>query len=167
LIGRTVHTIYAPSLQVAGKHLTAPSLALPVLEDRIHRYAVVRCRWSETPHTYTDYWEVLVSSEDKPGGFEVNSENALVEPCTINFFDATPINRIEIFSFEWSAGEGHRLETVEYDRAIRFQLEDGSAFCISCQLDGPGIATEVHISEDEGTIRQFLQGSRLRLTVKP
>jgi hypothetical protein len=32
MIGNSFHTIYAPCLQVAGAHLTAPSLSIPVFD---------------------------------------------------------------------------------------------------------------------------------------
>ena len=170
MIGNRFYTVYAPCLQVAGAHLTAPSFSIPVF-DKItgnwsHRYVVIRCEWSETPVALSDYWQMYVSCESDPHGIEVNSTGAIVAPCTIKYFQATPISKIEIYEFRWSAGLKNGQETVVYDQAIRFEQENGKAFCIACQLDGPGVATEVHISEDEETIRQFLEGAHLRMRVE-
>jgi hypothetical protein len=167
MIGNCFHSIYAPCLQVAGAHLTAPSFSIPVF-DRItghwsNRYVVIRCNWSETPLTLTDYWQMLVSCEAKPDRIDVDSTGAIVAPCTIKYFQATPIRKIEVYEFKRSPGLDQGRETVRYDQGIRFEQESGKAFCIACQLDGPGIATEVHISEDDATISQFLEGSRLRV----
>jgi len=169
LVGRKVHRVYAGCLQVSGAHFTAPHFSIPIsdeIEGRwIHRYIIFGCEWFETPITFTDYWQMFVSDEDKPKDIEVDSTSAIVAPCTINYYGAAAIRAIEIYGFSWSAGEKEERETVTYDQSIRFLLEDGRSFCIACQLDGPGVATEVHISEDEETIRSLLEGSRLRLTI--
>jgi hypothetical protein len=169
MIGNSFHSIYAPCLQVAGGHLTAPSLSIPVF-DRItgnwsNRYVIIQCNWSETPLTLTDYWQMFVSCEDKPDRIDVDSTGATVAPCMIKHFQATPVSKIEVYEFEWSPGLDQVRETVRYDQAIRFEQESGKAFCIACQLDGPGIATDVHISGDDATISQFLDGSRLRVSL--
>jgi len=167
LIGRQIHRVYAPCLQVAGAHIASPSFSVPLSNEIagkwVHKYVNFRCEWSETPLTLTDWWKILVSVDNKPCGIEVDSKGAIVAPCTIHFYKSGPIKQIEVFEFEWSAGQGNEVEAVAYDNAIRFELEGGNALCIACQLNGPGIATEVHLSEDETTIGQFLEGSRLRI----
>ncbi len=167
MIGNRFYRIYAPCLHVAGSHLAAPSLSIPVFDkvtgDWSHRYVIIRCDWSETPLTFTDYWQVFVSIGDGPLGIDVNKEDAIVAPCTIEYFQTTPISEIEIYEYRCSYGLDQERENVRYDKAIRFLREDGKAFCITCQLDGPGIATDVHISEDKQIISEFLDGSELRL----
>jgi hypothetical protein len=169
LIGITVHRVYASCLQVRGQHLTAPNFAIPITSEmnaqRIHKYFNFRCKWFETPHTLTDYWQIVVSHDDKPHDFEVHPEKGLIAPCTVNYFRTAPINKIEIYEFQSSAGEGQNLEAVTYDKAIHVHLADGKSFGIACQLNGPGIATEVHISDHDETIETFLDGSRLRLSI--
>jgi hypothetical protein len=169
MIGLTVATVYASCLQVSGQHLTAPAFSIPVSSDAsgrwIHRYVVIRCDWFETPHTLTDYWRIFVSDEAAPQGIETDSAQGIVAPCTIKFYHATPITMIDVYQFEGSAGDAECLEIALYDQAIHFQSANGRSFCIACQLNGPGIATEVHISEDADTIRQFLKGSRSRLSI--
>lgn len=167
MIGNRFHTILSPCLQVDGAHLTAPSFSILVF-DKVTRnwaeqYIVVRCKWYETPLVFSDYWQILVSCEDRPDQIDVDSAGAVVAPCTINFYLATPITKIEVYEFEWSDEVDLGRETVRYDKAIRFEQESGKTFCIACQLNGPGIATDVHISEDAATISQFLHGSRLRV----
>jgi hypothetical protein len=171
LIGHTVHRVYASCLQVTGRHLTAPSFSIPnssnIEGQWVHTYFNFRCEWFETPHTLTDYWQVLVSHDDKPSDIELHPEKGLIAPCTIQYFHAAPINKFEVYEFQESAGEKQDSETVTYDKAILFHLDNGESFCIGCQLNGPGIATEVHISDDPDTIRTFLEGSRSRLSIVP
>jgi hypothetical protein len=167
MIGNRFYSIHAPCLQVAGSHLTAPSFSIPVF-DRItgnwsRQYIVIQCDWSETPLTLTDYWRMLVSCDDKPDRIGVDSTGAIIAPCTIKYFRATPICKIDVYEFECSPEFDQGRETVKYDKGIRFETESGKAFCIACQVNGPGILTEVSISEDDATISQFLEGSRLRV----
>lgn len=169
LIGRQIFRVLAPCLQAAGAHFAAPSLSIPFSDEVAgkwsHRYVNIRCEWSETPLTLTDYWDILITCENRPTGIDVDSRGAVVAPCTINFYMATPIKKIELYEFLWPVEPGDCTEAVRYDQAIRFEREDGTAICVACQLDGPGIATEVHISEDEVTIREFLEGSNLRVSM--
>jgi hypothetical protein len=106
---------------------------------------------------------MLVSVADKPDQIDVDPSGAVVAPCTIKFYQATPVTKIEIYEFESSSEFDEGRETLRFDQAIRFEQESGRSFCVACQLNGPGVATEVHISEDEGTIHEFLDGSRLRV----
>lgn len=171
LIGRQLSRVLAPCLQVTLAHFTAPSFAIHISDEFAgkwtHKYVNISCDWSETPLTLTDYWRILIFCEDKPAGIDVDSTGAIVAPCTIYFYKAMPIKKIEVYEFGWSAGQGADAETVKYDQAIRFESEEGKAFCIATQLDGPGIATEVHISEDATTIGEFLEGSQLRVRIPP
>lgn len=167
MIGNSFFSIYAPCLQVAGSHLTAPSLSIPVF-DRVtgnwsRQYIVIQCNWSETPLTFTDYWQMLVSRGEKPDRIDVDPTGAIIAPCTIKYFRATPICKIDVYEFERSIEVDRGRETVKYDQGIRFETESGKTFCIACLLNGPGIATEVSISEDDETIGRFLEGSRLRV----
>jgi hypothetical protein len=171
LIGRRIQTIYAPCLQVAGAHLTSPSFSVPLSDEIggkwIHKYVNFSCEWFEAPLTLTDYWKVLVSIDDKPRGIDVDSTGAIVSPCTIHFYGSNLVKQIEVFEFHWTAGQGADLEAVTYDNAIRFELEGGKALCIACQLNGPGIATEVHFSDNEALISEFLEGCCMRTFLTP
>ncbi len=114
-----------------------------------------------------DYWQLIAKHDDRPEGIKVDSANAIVAPCGNHFYDTAPISKIEIYAFSYSGGECAQEEDVAYDQAILFQLENGKSFCVACQLDGPGIATDVHSSEEVETIRKPIEGSRLRLTLTP
>src|SRR5580698_7806059 len=102
LLGRTVVPIYAPCLQVAGQDFTAPSFSIPISDEIegkwLHRYIVVQCKWYETPETLTDYWQLLVAEEIKPDRIEDDPQKGIVAPCTIKFYWAKPIYKIEIYS---------------------------------------------------------------------
>jgi hypothetical protein len=169
LIGHTVHHVFASCLQVTGRHQTAPSFSIPISSNVeghwAHKYFNFHCEWFETPNTLTDYWRIFVSLDTGPRDVEVHPEKGLLAPCTIQYFHTAPINKIEVYEFHWSTGEEQDSESVIHDKAIHFHLENAKSFCIACQLDGPGIATEMHISDDDDTIRTFLEGSRLRLTL--
>jgi hypothetical protein len=90
-------------------------------------------------------------------GASPHHSKGIVAPCTINFHGhSSPILKVEVYKFSWPANEHLDAESVVYDRAIRFQRQDGSSFCIACQLNGPGIATEVHVSDEDETIADLL-----------
>jgi hypothetical protein len=169
LIGQTVWRVFASCLQVSGEHLTAPAFSIPMSANAngswMHWFVVVRCEWFETPETGNDYWQLCVTKENTPYDIDVDSTGAIVAPCTINFYRAEPVTGIDLYRFEAASGEDEMLESVAYDRAIRIHTAARKSICICCQLDGPGTATEVHISEDEETIRHFLNGSQLRLSI--
>jgi hypothetical protein len=71
---------------------------------------------------------------------------------------------IEIYSLSASDSEDDN-ESVLYDKALQFVRENGSSFCVACQLNGPGIAEFVRLSEDPKVIQEFLEGCHLRLAL--
>jgi len=170
LIGRQVHRVYAPSLDVAGTHVAAPSFSVPISDQIgdawVHRFVNLKAIWSETPRFMNDYWELQASDDQTPIGISINIENAMLSPCSVSFYEngGSKITRIEIYSLSASDLEDEN-ESVLYDKALQFVRENGSSFCISCQLNGPGIAEFVRLSEDPKVIREFLEGCRLRLTL--
>ncbi len=161
LPGFTLHRILAPCLQVAGQHFAAPSFSFLMGQ---HNFLDFACEWFETPYTYTDYWRLSISRRPNPSGIDINSDGALIAPCTIQFFDTKPISGIEIYSTQWDWQGESESEHVAYDSAISFIRNDQGAFWIWCDLDGPGIATELHFSEDPATVAPFLAGAQLRLS---
>ncbi len=169
MIGRKLHTIYAPCLAVAGPHLAAPSFSIPLLDEIDgtwrHRFVNVSCQWFETPRFLNDYWRLIVTSDTKPEGIELNASNAMVGPCTMHFYgDVSPISTIDVYELQRLLDTPDD-EAVLYDKVICFRCENGRSLCIACQLNGPGLATDVHFSEDEKTMSEFLDGTRLRLTI--
>jgi len=162
LCGFTLHRVFAPCLQVGGHQLTAPSLSFLLGQ---HNFLAFRCEWFETPHTFTDYWRLAVSKHRTPPGIDVNSDGAIVAPCTIQFSDAKPISGIEIYSTQWDWESDGLSEHVCYDSAFRFITKDNRSFLIWCHLNGPGIATEVHFSEDSEAVAPFVTNSRLRISL--
>lgn len=169
LIGRSIHQIYSPCLQVHQRHIASPSFSLPVSEETaggwVHRYVVIKCEWFETPQVLIDYWQLHASNDPKPNGIEYSSSLGLIAPCTIQISDTSPIERVEIYQYSWPAAEQQGDENVLYDSAIRFACKAGGAFCIACQLGGPGIATEVRFSDDEKTICELLEDATLRCLI--
>jgi hypothetical protein len=169
LIGRSVHSVLSPCLQAAGQHFTSPSFSISISDQTIegwrHRYINFRCDWFEAPVFLRDYWTIHVEETKHPIGIDVNASGAIVAPCTINFYRAQPIQRIEVYRLHDRAQNESQAEEVSYDKAILFRTESGRRFCIACQLNGPGIATEVHLSEQEETILELIEGSKLRLTI--
>ncbi len=170
LIGRRVHCVYAPSLDVAGTHVAAPSFSVSISdqvgEAWVHRFVNLKARWSETPRFMNDYWELQASDDHSPIGISVNTENALLSPCSISFYEngGSMITKIEIYTLSVPDLEDDN-ESVLYDKALQFVRENGSSFCVACQLDGPGIAEFVRLSEDPKVIQGFLKDCCLRLTL--
>jgi hypothetical protein len=161
--------MYAPCLQVAGSDITAHSFSIPISDQNegrwIHRFINLRCEWSETPECLLDYWNISVSCEDHPTSIEVRPDGAIVSPCTVSYYAARPIEKIEIHRYEYTCGENGNKETVSYDQAILLYGKDSADLCFACRLNGPGIATEMHVSDDKETISDFLKYSQLRVTL--
>ncbi len=163
LIGRQVHTIYAPVLAVAGAHLAAPSFAISISEQIlgrwVHRFLNLKAVWSETPRFMNDLWELQAFEGATPLGISTNAENAMVSPCSIHFYEngGSEVTTIRVYTL--SAPElADASESVVYDKVIQFVRANGSSFCIACQLDGPGIAEDVHLTEDPVLIGTFVEG---------
>ena len=163
LIGVRPSRILTPCIQLAGMHLTSPSLSI---ERARQSYSAISCVWFESPHTFKDYWHLSITETPSPAGIEVRSDGAIIAPCTINLFDATPISSIEIYNSRWDWSGGEAEERVEWDSAILFHLQDRRRFCVWCQVDGPGIATEVSFTESQELITGALIGAALRIRIE-
>ena len=155
--------ILTPCIQVAGMHITSPSLSI---ERGPQAYSAISCAWFESPHTFKDYWRLSITETASPAGIEVRSDGALVSPCTISLFGATPISSIEIYNSRWDWSGGEAEERVEWDSAILFHLQDRRRFCVWCQVDGLGIATEVSFTESQELITGALIGAALRIRIE-
>jgi len=144
-------------------HITSPSLSI---ECGPQAYSAISCAWFESAHSFKDYWRLSIAETASPAGIEVRSDGAIVSPCTINLFGATPISSIEIYSSQWKWSDCEAEERVEWDSALLFYLQDRRRFCIWCQLDGPGIATEVSFTESLDVIQHALIDAALRLRIE-
>jgi hypothetical protein len=163
LIGIDPWRILTPCIQVAGAHFTSPSLSI---ECGPRTYSTIHCEWFESPYTLKDYWRLSIKEAASPAGIEVRSDGAIVAPCTINLFGATPIAAIEIHSSRWSFWDCDAEERIEWDSALLFRLRDHRRFCIWCQLDGPGIATEISFTESPQLIEEVLKDTTLRIRIE-
>lgn len=167
LIGRQIHTIYAPVLAVAGTHVSAPSFAISISDEVgdqwVHRFLNFKALWSETPRFLNDYWELLAFEDEAPLGISQNSDKAMLAPCSISFYEngSSAVANIKIYTFSVVDSEDES-ESVMYDKVIQIAKDNGSSFCIACQLNGPGIADDLHLSEDPLVIQSFLEGCQLR-----
>ena len=168
LIGRQVHTVYAPILDVAGTHVAAQSFSISV-SDQIgdrwsHRFLNLKAKWSETPRFMNDYWELQALEDQRPLGIHVNAENAMVSPCSIHFYKngGSEVTKIQVYTLS-SPDLEDDSESVVYDKVIEFVRANGTSFCIACQLNGPGIAEDVHLTEDPSIREAFLENCQLRL----
>ena len=168
LIGRQVHTIYAPVLAVAGAHVAAPSLAISISDQVggrwVHRFLNLKAVWSETPRFMNDYWELQAFEGPAPLGISTNAESAMISPCSIHFYGAGGLEVTNIRVYTYSAPDlEDASESVIYDKVLQFQRANGSSFCIACQLNGPGLAEDVHLTEDPVIIQAFLEDCQQRL----
>jgi len=167
LIGRQIHTIYAPVLAVAGTHVSAPSFAISISDQVgdqwVHRFLNFKALWSETPRFLNDSWELLAFEDEAPLGISQNSDKAMLAPCSVSFYEngSSVISSIKIYTCSVLDVEDES-ESVMYDKVIQIARDNGSSFCIACQLNGPGIAEDVHLSEDPLVIQSFLDGCQLR-----
>jgi hypothetical protein len=163
LLGVQVFTIFAPNLDAAGSHLAAWKFSFLIRKDF---FVNVSCEWSETPRFLNDSWLITFSESSDPIGIAKNASGALTAPCTISMYKAEPIEKIEIFEYHDDA-DGELDESVHYDKAIVFRCgRDGRSFCICCMLNGPGIATDLHFSEDPVVIEEMVSGSKVRLVLE-
>ena len=171
LLGRQVHSVYAPVLAISGTHVAAPSFAIPLSDESNgswqHHFLNVRAVWKETPRFLNDYWELQASDDDAPLGIEVNAERALMAPCTISFYETghSPISSIRVHSFS-APDSDDETESVAFDKAIEIIRLNARSLCFACQLNGPGIAEDVRLSEDPSVIQQLLDGCVVRLTLE-
>ena len=169
LIGCQVHRVYAPILDVAGTHVAAQSFAI-LISGQIgnrwsHRFLNLKAIWSETPRLMIDYWELQAFEDQRPLGISVNAENAMLSPCSIHFYEngGSEVTKIQVYTL--SSPDPEDLdESVVYDKVIDFVRANGTSFCIACQLNGPGIANDVHLTEDPAVRQEFLEDCQLRLT---
>jgi len=123
------------------------------------------CKWSETPQFLNDSWQITVAKDGEPLDIAQNASGALIDPCTISMYHATPIEKIEILEYSYAAEDEGPEEAVAYDQAILFHCADRN-FCIACILNGPGIATYLHFSENAEVIQQLVSESTVRLVIE-
>jgi len=162
LIGTTIHTIWCPNLDAAGAHLAAWTFAMLIEKGRFINFA---CQWSETPIFLNDSWLLQVSESDDPVNIDKSEDGAYRGVCTISIYGAQPIERVEVFEYQSETDQDHPEETTLYDQALIFQCAGGRSFCICCMLNGPGIATYLHFSEDISVMEEMIRGSRNRLVL--
>jgi hypothetical protein len=162
VLGRSVCTFYSSHLDVMGRHVAASALSLSLFEP--NQSVTIRADYFETPHTMTDYWQMHVHQQRYPHGVEIQ-DGAMFAPCSITLFPSSPISAIEIYEAEGTAREKSEIENVLYDQAIIFRRVDGKFFCMACHLNGPGIAEDIHYTDDDVVLSQLLEISRLRLVL--
>ena len=160
LLGLRLYRILAPCLQVAGQEFTAPSLSF---EKEAKQYVVIACEWFESPYTWTDYWRFSISEQVQPAGIEISPDGAIVSPCTIHFYQPHTISSIQIRSSRWDWSNTEEEEHIEFDSLLLFNTHEGRQFCIWCHANGPGIATEVHFTQDGELISDLLKSTHRRL----
>jgi hypothetical protein len=162
ILGRSIHTIFAPNLDAAGPHLA--SWALSMMKG-VGSFITFECERRETPYFMLDSWIIHVAESSQPLRIERNESDGLISCSTISIYNATPVEAIDVYRFTDSHEDKGVSEAVEYDGAIIFRCEQGKQFAIGCSLNGPGIAEFVHFSEDTGVIADLIGSGKLRLTL--
>jgi hypothetical protein len=163
LLGIKVYTIFAPNLDAAGAHLAASKLSMLIKKDHFVNFS---CEWSETPRYLNDSWLIEVAESSNPIGIQQDDSGALIAPCTIKMYRAQPIIEIQIYNYCYVPEKEGPEESVQYDQAILFRCAEERAFCIGCLLNGPGIANDLHFSEDAGAIQEMIDSSTVRLVLE-
>ncbi len=162
LLGRSIHTIYSPNLDVGGGLAAGWKFAILLGKDE---FLNLEFEWSETPHFLLDSWKIAATLSAKPIGVQVRDDGALVAPCTIKLYGATPIRRVEVIHFKDSATGGGVFESTSFDGALVFHCDGGRRFAIGCMLNGPGLATYLQFSETEDGIARLLEQGTMRLVL--
>jgi hypothetical protein len=162
LLGKTIHTLWAPNLDAAGTHLASWTLSMLLGQNSFMNFS---CEWHEMPHFLNDSWQMTVNEDSGPLNIVREDTGAFLGVCTINMYFAKPISRIDVFTYTNSADKEGPEETVNYDQAVLFTCEGDRTFCIGCMLNGPGIATYLHFSEDQSVIQTIVEHSTVRLTL--
>ena len=162
LLGKTIHSIWAPNLDAVGAHLAAWTLSMHLSQRSFMNFS---CEWDETPQFLNDSWLITVKEDSSPLNIAQNETGAFLGVCNIDMYHAKPIIKIDIFAYTNCADNEAPEETVNYDQAILFTCENEKAFCIGCMLNGPGIAEYLHFSEDWSAIQEILEHSSIRLTI--
>jgi hypothetical protein len=163
LLGKTIHTLWAPNLDAAGAHLASWTLSMLLDQGSFMNFS---CEWHETPKFLNDSWLITVRQDGSPLNIARDDTGSFLGVCSINMYFAEPIERIDIFAYSNSAESESQEETVNYDQAILFTCEGEKAFCICCMLNGPGIATYLHFSEEDRIIREMIAESTIRLVLE-
>jgi hypothetical protein len=161
LLGTSIHTIFAPTLDAAGAHLAAWKLSMLLQKNLFVNFA---CKWSETPRYLNDSWLIEIEESNEPSDIPLDASGALIAPCTITMYEAKPIRKIEVFEYHDDLDKEIE-ESVCYDRAILFTCEGNRRFCISCMLNGPGTANYLHFSEDDAVIQQMISETTMRISL--
>jgi hypothetical protein len=162
LLGKSIHTLWAPNLDAAGAHLASWTLSMLLGQGSFMNFS---CEWHETPKFLNDSWLITVREDSGPLNITRDDTGSFHGVCTINMYFAMPIKRIDIFAYTNSGDDQGSEEVVNYDQAILFTCEGERAFCIGCMLNGPGIATYLHFSEDQTVIQTIVEHSTIRLTL--
>lgn len=162
LVGKTIHTIWSPDLHAAGAHLAAWTLSMLLEKDSFINFS---CEWSETPKFLNDSWQITVTTGTDPLNIPKNDSGAYISPCNIHMYSSGPIRKIEIFEYSYKSTHEGIEEAVHYDQALLFHCEARS-FCIACMLNGPGIATSMHFSEDASVVQEMIRESTVRFTLQ-
>jgi len=161
LIGSTIHTIFATNLDAAGGHLAGWKLSM-MLSNKL--FMTFECEWQETPFFLMDSWGIKVKLAQNPLGIALNADGALIDCSHIHIYESSSIERIEVYRFADEYQRDEVAESVEFDGALVFRSQRRD-FVIGCSMDGPGIATYLHFSEDARVIAELTDGAECRLVL--
>lgn len=163
ILGHTVHSLSSPNLDAAGPELASWALSIWMEKGR---YITFECEWRETPVFMLDFWTIHVAENSHPLRIKTDESGALISPCSISIYNATPVEAIDVYRFSDSHEDKGISEAVEYDGALVFRCQNEKQFAIFCSLHGPGLAEYLRFTESPEVIARVLATEVLRLTLQ-
>lgn len=123
-------------------------------------FLIIKNLWKET-NLYTDYWGLNVEFSHEPIYIDFNKERCVIENAPVNIAVRSRVSNIEIYSyFTTELLDNDESETITYDSAIIFCLNDNRRICFAPQKN---IADGVWLTLDEKQISDYLEESVLRM----
>jgi hypothetical protein len=164
ILGETIYRIYSPTLEIYGKTVIATSLSL---HHEGVGYVILENSWLETPTEYIDYWQLSARLSRTPKDIKTRigkngSGDTLYFPIsTIQLPNpSSPIEKIMVYEDSWSHEEN--LESMAYDHALVFYLNEGNRFCISSY---PTSQDSLEYTEDENEINLITKEHKFRFEI--
>ncbi len=162
IIGKVNVSFYFPEawLSVGGEGASISSVSIPVGK---HSFVVIENGWSDTLEDFIDIFHLKVSLAGKPKDISVTPDEngpsgwALEHVSTINTWDWTIVNKIEIY--EYSLASQH--ESVVCDRAILFTYEKGQILISA----GGTVFDHLTINHKSDVIKAILEPMKIRKTL--
>ena len=160
-IGKPIQSVLSPSsdLRLGSTIVTTQSVSIRI---GTREFLVIENDWADTPKEYHDYYFLEASISDRPKEITVNAQKS--SPCWSYLLDhfclslgaRSEIACIDVLEEKYE-GES---ESVQYDAALAFYLENGVNFVVAREQSISGL---MEIAHTEETVREFSEENSVRL----